>query len=402
MALARTSQAIGAVSRLLIDHLTRRTSLPISCGLPEAAAGGSAQSLNLFLYEAVFDPSLKNHSLAPGRIPPLWFTLKYLLTAFGEDGGSNSPSAHEALGRGLAALQELSFLGLDEAVAPAVIFALEDNPEPLKLTFDDCTAELVNKLTQTSDDGFRLSAAFQVRPVMIVPAERPAFQQLVGVNYTTTPVSVTSAPVGLDILASLGPRITALSSEAFVIGDTIQITGEDLHVSHLTCWLGSVEMGIVRQTPVELTVRIETLLESGTLLSAGEHPLVLRQSLPASGRSRPSNTLLGRLLPTISTATPGAFTADSEGHLSGNITLTGFLLGRSDDSILVALHHNGAVAHLFEITKAEPAAGDPPDSQQELILTIPTTARVTAGTYLVMVVVNGQQARQSPPIQLTA
>src|SRR5882757_6504671 len=101
MALANTTQAIGAVTRLLTDHLNRRTSLPVAVGRPEDAAGGQARTLNLFLYETHFDPSLKNHPLSEGQRPPLWLTLKYLLTGFDDTGASDNADAHDVLGQGL-------------------------------------------------------------------------------------------------------------------------------------------------------------------------------------------------------------------------------------------------------------------------------------------------------------
>ena len=79
MALASTSQAIGAVTRLLVDHLNRRTALPINIGRPEASSTVNVPTLNLFLYELLFDPSLKNASLVDGQAPPLWLTLKYFV-----------------------------------------------------------------------------------------------------------------------------------------------------------------------------------------------------------------------------------------------------------------------------------------------------------------------------------
>ena len=50
--------------------------------------------------------------------------------------------------------------------------------------------------------------------------------------------------------------------------------------------------------------------------------------------------------------------------------------------------------------KPLPAPGDPPDPQTALVLNIPDTARVRAGSYLLIVIVNGQQARNSPPLAL--
>jgi Pvc16 N-terminal domain len=400
MALLDSNRSLGAVTRLLIDHLNRRTSFAILSGRPEDAAGGNATTLNLFLYETVFDPHLKNLPLVEGEPPPLWMTLKYLLTAFDEGGESDSPEAHEVLGQGIGALQELAFLGLDAIVAGPVREALENNPEPLKITFEECTVDLLNKITQTSDDEYRLSIAFQVRPVMIVPPERPSFNLLVGVDYTATPAGTQEDFVGLDVIPSLGPFLKSVTPGKFAIGDEIQIVGDDLDLSNLSCHLGPAELGIAAQRPDRMTVRIDAALGTGAVISAGEHPLSLRQYLPATGRSRGSNLLVGRLLPTVTSATAGSLTDDGSGNLSGDITINGLLLGRNEDSILAALYRDGAVAHTFDIIKPLPAPGDPPDPQNQMTLSIPASARVRAGSYLLLVIVNGQQARQSPPINL--
>lgn len=399
MALANTTQAIGAVTRLLIEHLNRRTGLPITSGRPEEAAGGQTRALNIFLYETPFDASLKNHPLSAGQHPPLWLVLKYLITGFDDTGASDTADAHDVLGQGMSALQELSFLGLDGAVSLNVRRALEDNPEQLKITFDDCTVDLINKVTQASDDEYRICAAFQVRPVMIVPPVPPAFSLLVGIDYTLTPLGLTPAPVGLDVLPSIGPRIGDVEPGKFAIGDEFEITGEDLQVSNLECWLGPTELGVTSQRTDRLTVRVPTALQSGSVISAGEHPLVLKQYLPATGRYRPSNLVVGALLPTVTAVVAAGLAIDLSGFMSGTLTVSGFLLGKPEDAILLALYRDGAVAHLFEIVKTPPP---PPDLQQQLVLTLAATSRVLSGRYQVMLIVNGQQARQSPNVDLVA
>src|SRR5262249_55368365 len=105
MALADSNGAIGAVTRLLIDHVTRRTSLNTTARHPRAAsASNSNPKLNLFLYESVFDAHLKNFSLTEGEPAPLWLSLRYALTAFDVDGASDTAEAHELIGHGMAAL----------------------------------------------------------------------------------------------------------------------------------------------------------------------------------------------------------------------------------------------------------------------------------------------------------
>ena len=99
MALADSGRAIGAVTRLLREHLVRR-GFAVSVGKPEEAADTNTNAkLNLFLYETTFDASLRNVSLHH-RQPPLWLSLKYLLTAFDDRESSDSADALELLSRG--------------------------------------------------------------------------------------------------------------------------------------------------------------------------------------------------------------------------------------------------------------------------------------------------------------
>src|SRR5574337_1213954 len=168
MALADSATAIGAVSRIMRDHLhTRLASVlsDVTVGKPEPPTNGlSNPRLNLFLYELVFDPSLRNKELDASQPIPLWLVLKYLITAFDRDGESDTDHAHDLLGQGLRALQELSYLPLSGMSAD--VKALNDNPEALKITFDDASTELLSTLMQGTDEKYRFSAAFQVRPVL--------------------------------------------------------------------------------------------------------------------------------------------------------------------------------------------------------------------------------------------
>jgi hypothetical protein len=145
---------------------------------------------------------------------------------------------------------------------------------------------------------------------------------------------------------------------------------------------------------------VEDSLQNGLRISAGEHPLTLRQFLPATGRTRASNLLAGRLLPTVTLAAIGPVTQDPDGFIAATVTINGFLLGRNEDAILIGLYRDGAVAHLFDIVKPLPGPGDPSDNQQQLVLGIPFTARVEPGNYQLIVLVNAQQARQSPTVAL--
>ncbi len=405
MALGDSGRAIGAVTKLLSDHLTRR-GFSIVVGKPEDAAlnDTASRKLNLFLYETNFDGSLRNVSLQQEQPPPLWLSLKYLVTAFDAAEKSDSADAHELLGQSLSALHELNFLNLDALVATDVRRALENNPEPLKITFEDTPPDLLSKVMQGTDEKYRLSVSFQVRPVMIVPNEPPSLSLLVGVDYTETPPELIGQDgIGLAVLASLGPRLTSLTPDRFEPGSEFSVQGEDLHLSNLECLLGDAALSTIGQRPDRLTVRVEGAVLSGmtegpiaagNAISAGEHVLVVRQLMP-NGRYRSSNLLTGQLVPVVNNVTVAA----------GTLTINGVLLSTWDDDVLVALYRDGVVARLFEPNAPPPApVADrtvvPGAGQKSLSIAGfaggPTA--LAAGEYRVIVRINGQQARLSPNV----
>jgi len=388
MALADSGRAIGAVTRLLQDHLIRR-GFEVSVGKPEAAATSNTNAkLNLFLYETGFDAGLKNVRLHPSEPEPLWLVLKYLLTAFDGDENSDSATAHELIGRGIAALHELNFLALDALVAADVRLALENNPEPLKLTFDETSADLLSKIMQGTDERYRLSIAFQMRPVMIVPGAEPHYSLLVGVDYTTAPETIIGERgVHIDVQPTLGPSLDRVEPARFQTGAQIQIFGDDLNGADLEVVLGRTVLTIVARRPDRLTVTVEGdpggnpqgPIASGTATSAGELPLTVRRPLSPT-RARSSNLLAARLVPTVSGAT----------LVGGTLSLTGLLLGTDSDDIVVAFYQDGRTIRAFDVVTA---------AANQQTLDVPGIAgAVPAGTYRIVLVVNGQQASASPTV----
>jgi hypothetical protein len=385
MALADSGRAIGAVTRLIQDHLIRR-GFDVSIGKPEDAANiDSNEKLNLFLYETAFDPQLRNLSLRDGEPPPLWLVLKFLLTAFDVGESSDTAAAHDLLGRGMAALHELSFLPLDSLVALDVRQALEHNPEPLKLSFDESGADLLAKTMQGAEERYRLSVAFQVRPVMIVPASLPRGALLVGVDYSTTPETLIGREgVQVAVIPSMGSRLDRVEPARFEAGATLTLHGEDLNPSNLEVMLGNVQLSVVERQPQRLVVTAEgspgSPIASGTTLSAGEMPLVVRRRLSPT-RTRSSNLLAARLLPTL----------DSAALVGGDLHLQGTLLGTDSDDLMVLFYResDGVTLHLFEATTAV--------DQQSLVVA-GAAAAVPAGSYRVLLRVNNQQAKASPRV----
>jgi hypothetical protein len=393
MPLAQSNQALGAVTRWLGNRLTAWvTGANITVGRPEqASTSGNNPKLNLFLYETSFDGSLRNVPLDDGQPPPLWLVLRYLLTAFDTSGNSDTPDAHELLGRGIGALQELAYLPISNAPAD-IQQALHKNPEPLKISFDEVTADLLSKLMQGSDEKYRLSVGFQVRPVMIAPPEPPNYALLVGVDYTTVPPTVIGQDGRkLDVLPSLGIELDDIAPAQFEVNATIALTGHDLNLSGVEVFLGPAALAITPPAASDqLNCVVDGPIAGGTVLSAGSHPLFIRQTLP-SGRFRSSNMLVGHLLPTLTTATPSGLLNVGGGRVRGDLQLTGRLLGTSSDDVLVAFYRNGTVERMFDAVVATA-------SQTQLDLTVTAPQALPSGNYRIILRVNGQQARNSPEV----
>lgn len=392
MARVDTQRAIGAVTMLLRDHLIRR-GYAVSVGKPEQAAQtNAAAKLNLFLYETVFDGNLRNVGLDDESPPPLWLVLRYLLTAFDDDEQSDSPEAHELLGQGLTALHELNFLRLDSLVDDLVRRALEYNPEPLKITFDESTPDLISKLMQGSEETYRLSAALQVRPVLLLPRDLAPYSLLVGVDYSTDPpTEIGPDGIEIDVLPTLGARLNRVEPPVFEPGDTIILYGTDLHLGGLEALLEDEPLRVTGQWPDRMTVEVEALapgpggagrIASGLGPSAGELPIRLREPR-SGGRFRSSNLITGRMRPVVTDAQVNA----------GALEIDGVLLGGDADDVLVAVFAEGRVVRTFDQVTTQ--------ADQTRITLAGFAAAMGPGSYLVIARVNGQQARVSPLVVVT-
>jgi hypothetical protein len=401
MALADTGKAIGAVSELLQSYLLSRligVVSDVSVGKLEATGTGITNPrLNLFLYSVQFEPSLRNQSLDEGQPAPLWLVLKYLLTAFDSTGDSYSIEAHRILGEGTRILQELAYLPLKSTFGESILKPLKDNPEELKITFDETSVDLISKLMQGPDEKYRCSMSFEVRPVMIATREPSSYSLLVGINYLTNTV-IGEAGIQIPVLPSLGPVITRITPETVEPGSNLRVEGTGLEGSTLTVQLGSATLPITARSPNALQCQVNGAIASGSSLSAGSHLLAVVQSLP-SGKTRSSNLQLVDLQPVLSAVAPLPLSASeaAEGIVL-KLDLVGQLLGRDADDVFVALYQAGQTIRLSDevLTPTPPPATAQTQRQARFRASQP----LSSGTYRVIVRVNGQQARRSLEVTL--
>ena len=407
MTASDTANAIGKVTQLLSEQINARTQIPVTVGRPEPPSGvSSGVKLNLFLYEAAFDPSLKNQSLDEGRPPPVWLVLKYLLTAFDDDGNSDTVRAHENCGKGIRALQELSFLKISSNLPDGVYDALKDNPEILKITFEEISSELLSKVMQGGDEKYRFSVGFQVRPVMIAPPDPPSHSLLVGIDYTKTPEEIIGEKgIRIPVFATMGPTVDQVTPSLFHAGEKVAVSGERLDSPHLSVRLGGLQLPVSDQRPDSLSCLMDSAILTGEVISAGSHPLSVVQTME-NGRKRSSNLWVMGLLPVLSSATPHGITrvtpSDAGSPVFAELDLRGAFLGTEFDDVTVSLYREGRVVRSFDTFSMIPASrSPPPGAQSGYRIVMAREEAVPPGEYRVILRVNGMQARASPVVRVS-
>jgi hypothetical protein len=374
MSLLDSQKAIGAVSELLRTRVSMRLSnMQVSVGRPEEATKTAGPKLNLFLYRVGFDGFLRNAVLDAGQQPPMWLVLHYLLTAFDEKSESDSSVAHSLFGRGLIALQELNFLHSNA-------LELAKNPQPLKITFDEADVELLSKVMQGTDEKYRVSAAFQVRPVMIMADQPASYAPLVKTVGPPLPNPPPYDQTGVFVLPNLGPRLETLAPERSTLAANLTLTGSDL---------GEVDQ--VQVGPLSIVASlapggaVTATIPAGAALSAGSYPVTVTR--PFGGHTIRSNALLLHVLPKLSGATASALTPvnlPDDPRVFGHLALTGERLGGIHDSIFVAFYGNGGVPLTIEVSGTAP--------QTLIEIDVPIGKALDPGTYLIILRVNGEQA----------
>ena len=401
MALAQTGLAIGSVSRFLAGALANALNsappyfpkITIQRPQAESSSGGATYPrINLFLYEVEIDAAMRNTLLTPGSLPPLWVVLRYLLTAFDAAGESDNVESHDLLGQGMQVL-----MGVSQALpSPPTDPALTDNPEPLKLTFDQGTPDLLSRLMQGPDDKFRCSAAFQVRPVLIAQPQVPTGLQLIGVNYRLGTI-IGLAGVRNFVLPNMGPQLDSVQPQAVEIGDTLTLRGTNLGIPGLTVNFAAVSLVPILQQPQTLAVSIVGL--DPTKISAGNLTVSISETLP-SGLALTSGVVGVALLPTLTGMSIVSIAAVSSAihNVYATIAVTGQLLGGTTDYVEFALVRDGTVVLLLDAP--DPAFTLPTQTQQRF--EIPPANAVPPGVYFAVIRVNGQQAVQAITLNMVA
>lgn len=392
MPLAQTGLAVGDVSRFLAGMLTtalwntpQNPKITVQRPQAETSTGNVIQPrINLFLYEVEIDAAMRNVPLTPSSPTPLWLILRYVVTSFDKYGESDTPDSHDLTGM---AMQVLMSAG---DTLPSGYTSLSDNPEPLKITFDQATPDLLSRLMQGPDDKYRCSAAFQVRPVLIAKPLPPSGLQLVGVNYVLG-TKIGLAGVRNFVLPNLGPVLTGAAPPGVEVGDTLRLTGESLGGGNLSVSFGATTLAPTMQQPQALSVLIDGI--DPTAMSANSIAVSVRETL-ASGLAISSGVINVSLLPTLSGAMILSIAKVSAANpkVYATVAFTGTLLGSTHDYVEFALVRDGEVALLLDTPDS---SFTPPADQSKQQFAMTSNQAIVQGQYFVVLRINGQQAKQA-------
>lgn len=228
------STAIGMVSEslrnLLVGEMTITPPPAVTVLAPDESGGGSRR-VNLFLYKAQENASLKNLDWQPKRgnssrlvPPPLSLNLFYLVTTYApNDPQSGNSAAHELLGEAMRVFYE------NPIVSPAYLTeGLADANHQIKIMLNTLDLEELSRVWNTFTQPFRLSVLYEVSVVqidMLTESERA-----MATRVRTVGIPDVRAPFIPPVVHTLTP----LNGPA---GTVVTFTGE-----HLSGWRAYVTL----------------------------------------------------------------------------------------------------------------------------------------------------------------
>ncbi|HEY5928107.1 MAG TPA: Pvc16 family protein [Kofleriaceae bacterium] len=407
------------MTELLREHLRARIDpgemTNVSIGRPDL--GSTNPRVNLFLYEANLDATMRSLAVDAGRPPPLWLALRFLVTAHDDTGESETPQALRLIGSALRVVHELGYLRLIPLPLGEDAIALQGNPEPLKISLLDAGSELLGRLMQGSDEKYRFAMAFEVRPVMIATRETNEDALLVGLRYRTPTTEDPEPGVNLVVEPEVTPptlnRIVSANAASATVTvadvlepgavpsgarEVIQLFGSGIRPGD-TPLLGGVELPAITRAGDSLVTSLDVATMLDGKITAGIYTFVVREVLvPPRRRQRVTSPLLVRLRPTVTAVNVLDTSADDLGPGDAGVRIRleilGELLGGPDDDVIISLWAGTTVASSDELAPIDPL--DTSQRRREVTLhRVPLPIK-----YRAIVRVNGVQARSSPIVEV--
>ena len=390
-----TYKSIAGVSQSLVNLLKDRMTEPagITVAPPDVTVDGvTGGRLNLYLYHLTENPYLRNQEI-PGEgypaaygSPPLSLDLHYIFTAFGssETGADSDMQAQYILGDAMRVLHDNAVISADlmqhkSPGKPVLDPTLLDEFEQVKVSLQPKSLEEISKIwTALPKVNFRRSVTYEVSVVQ-VESRRPRTEGL-RVREPRVYALTMKSPRVLEVY--LQPPLFGVKSAAVEEGETLRLSGYNLHSPATGVMMDSVDATVVSSSDTQ----IDVVVPSGQL-SAGLHSLVVVQKTlltvvdgqpPVQRGGFTSNASGFQLIPKITgPATPGL-----NGTLS--VPVQPAVQSTQERCLLLGDH---------VVPGVQPQPGSPPVTNVQFQLPQPPDDPIPTGTYLMRVRIDGAESR---------
>lgn len=316
-----------ALGQLVESQIKQRVTAAVVTLLPPGDTLPEQTGVNLYLYRVAESPHARNdpwrgdRTHPPTDRPPLGLQLQYLLTPLGKTSDATAIAgdvAHTMLGVAMLTLHEHSILNNTHIVGfdadTALSSHLRDSYEQIKVTLSSVSVEDLSKIWATINTPYRLSVAYEVSLVELVPFAKPP----AGGGIVTS--------VGLEVTTFDPPQITALRPPG---GALARLVGGV--VTPNTLILDGPKFGGLRQTPLVRVGGQPVEVTGSPAAPFTQLTVTLPASLDAGPEADVRVTLNGKtgepatfvVRPWLSTIAPVRTAIDPAVPIDATLTLTG-------------------------------------------------------------------------------
>ena len=287
----------------------------------DVARTGTANQVNVFLYRASVDRSLRNEILPPskpgeGGHSPLPLVLHYLVTAYGKESDiADHVHDHRVLGQAMSVFHDQPVLDRNKIAAALGESDLQSQIEGVRLTLADLSGDEISKLWTAFGGTYRLSVAYDAA-VVLIDSRLPRRAPLPVLTRGPADRGPNVGP-GLD---DGFPAIESVVALPTVEGPPptrpIRIEGRHLAGDHVAVKLMTARFA----DPVELAAAFDA---DGRIVADipldEDHPAGIYSvavAVTAAGTTRTTPAVALELLPEITDLAPIAATRDAAGAVS--------------------------------------------------------------------------------------
>ena len=241
MSLSAVYDVTRALRMLLHSQLAQASGSAVVTLLPPGDDLPAASGVNLYLYRVVESPATKNRDwpgdrlTPPAAVPALSLELSYLLTPLGTKPDDGHPElgddAHTMLGVAMSALARypvLNDIHLPEFDADTVLApALQASYQRVRVTLMPTDLESLSKIWATINKPYRLSVAYEVALVELVPTDPLPGPTGPQVQHTSLAIDLFPAPVADALEPAAGP-LAAVDGGGALVARTLTVHGSGL------------------------------------------------------------------------------------------------------------------------------------------------------------------------------